>query len=123
MEFTGYSHNKIAMEEALKIAKIDSPEKDEQCEEDVENEYHGQSFGRSLEQSSRCSLAHSSKEFSEDNDMKLTNESMESSIKRKVIDELIEQLKSIRDNSCALEEYRFKHAKKSVKKFCKTNKL
>ena len=55
--------------------------------------------------------------------MKLTNENMESSIKRKVIDELIEQLKSIRDNSCALEEYRFKHAKKSVKKFCKTNKL
>lgn len=107
MEFTGYSHNKIAMEEALKIAKIESSEKDEQCEEDAENDCYGQS----------------SKEFGEDNDMKLTNENMESSIKRKVIDELIEQLKSIRDNSCALEEYRFKHAKKSVKKFCKTNKL
>ena len=115
MEFTGYSHNKIAMEEALKIAKIESSEKDEQCEEDVVNDCYGQSFGRSSEQSS--------KEFGEDNDMKLTNENMESSIKRKVIDELIEQLKSIRDNSCALEEYRFKHAKKSVKKFCKTNKL
>lgn len=119
MEFTGYSHNKIAMEEALKIAKIESSEKDEQCEEDVESDCYGQSLGRSLEQS----LAHSSKEFGEDNDMKLTNENMESSIKRKVIDELIEQLKSLRDNSCALEEYRFKHAKKSIKKFYKTNKL
>lgn len=108
MEFTGYSHNVTDMEEALKITKIDSPDNcDEQCDEDFECEHSKQS----------------SKTFGEDSDVKLSKEDMESSIKRKVIDELIEQLEAIRDNSEELKEYKFKHTKKSVKKFRKTNKL
>lgn len=112
MEFTGYSHNVTDMEEALKITKIDSPDNcDEQCDEDFECEH------------SKQSSKQSSKTFGEDSDVKLSKEDMESSIKRKVIDELIEQLEAIRDNSDELKEYKFKHTKKSVKKFRKTNKL
>ena len=108
MEFTGYSHNKIDMEEALKITKIDSSDScDDQCEGGLECEHSKQS----------------SKIFGEDSDVKLSKEDMESSIKRKVIDELIEQLEALKDNSNGLREYKFKHTKKSVKKFCKTNKL
>lgn len=100
------------IEEALKISKIDSSDNcDEQCEElykeSIESDHSKQS----------------SKTFGEDTDVKLSKEDMESSIKRRVIDELIEQLESIRDNSEGLKEYKFKHAKKSVKKFRKTNKL
>ena len=105
MAFTGYSHNKTDIEEALKISKIDSS--DNEYEEDIESE---------------C-FKKSSKTFGEKSDVKLSKEDMESSIKRKVIDELIEQLESIRDNSEGLKEYKFKHAKKSVKRFRKTNKL